>query len=124
MLCSRRHDTDRHLAVPVVQPWRRTAAHLPSVAAVALLTGVCVAGQSTWEALEPGAVGRGPPGELLVGPLYVLLSGAVGVLLARLVASAFTAPLLIVLCLFAPMASDEDSAARWSSPGACSSWRS
>ncbi|MFB9346685.1 ABC transporter permease [Streptomyces heliomycini] len=120
VLRSRRYDTDRHLAVLVVQPWRRTAGHLLSVAAVALLTGVCVAGQFTWEALKPGAVGHGSPGELLVGPLCVLLFGAAGVLLARLAPSAFAAPLLIVLCLFfallAPMASDEDSAARWLSP--------
>ncbi|MGW4022044.1 ABC transporter permease [Streptomyces sp. NPDC005009] len=117
VLRSRRHDTDRHLAVLVVQPWRRTAAHLLSVAAVALLTGVCVAGQFTWEALKPGAVGQGSPGELLVGPLCVLLFGAAGVLLARLTASAFAAPLLIVFCLFFGLfvstASDEDSAARW-----------
>ncbi|MFF5159046.1 ABC transporter permease [Streptomyces sp. NPDC000348] len=120
VLRSRRHDTDRYLAVLVVQPWRRTAAHLLSVAAVALLTGVCVAGQFTWEALKPGAVGHGSPGELLVGPLCVLLFGAAGVLLARLVPSAFAAPLLIVLCLFfalfAPMASDEDGATRWLLP--------
>lgn len=100
VLRSRRHDTDRHLAVLVVQPWRRTVAHLLSVAAVALLTGVCVAGQFTWEALKPGAVGHGSPGELLVGPLSVLLLGAFGVLLARLLASPFTAPLLIVFLLF------------------------
>ena len=100
VLRSRRHDTDRHFAVLVVQPWRRTVAHLLSVAAVALLTGVGVAGQFTWEALKPGAVGHGSPGELLVGPLSVLLLGAFGVLLARLLASPFAAPLLIVFLLF------------------------
>lgn len=100
VLRSRRHDTDRHLDVLVVQPWRRTAAHLLSVAAVALLTGVCVAGQFIWEALKPGAVGHGSPGELLAGPLSVLLLGVLGVLLARLLASPFVAPLLIVFLLF------------------------
>ncbi|MFD7687275.1 ABC transporter permease [Streptomyces sp. NPDC059781] len=99
VLRSRRYDTDRHLDVLVVQPWRRTAAHLLSVAAVALLTGVCVAGQFTWEALKPGAVGHGSPGELLAGPLSVLVLGALGVLLGRLLAAPFAAPLLLVVLL-------------------------
>ncbi|MEU7471425.1 ABC transporter permease [Streptomyces sp. NPDC044984] len=119
VLRSRRYDTDRHLDVLVVQPWRRTVAHLLSVAAVALLTGVCVAGQFTWEALKPGAVGHGSPGELLAGPLSVLLLGALGVLLARLLASSFAAPLLIVLLLFssllAPGSADEGWT-RWLAP--------
>jgi hypothetical protein len=100
VLRSRRHDTDRHLDVLVVQPWRRTVAHLLSVVVLALLAGVGVAGQFTWEALKPGAVGHGSPGELLAGPLSVLVLGALGVLLARLLASPFVAPLLIVFLLF------------------------
>lgn len=99
VLRSRRHDTDRHLTVLVVQPWRRTAAHLLSVVPAALLVAVCVGGQFTWEALKPGAVGHGSPGELLVGPLSVLLFGAFGVLLARVLAAPLAAPLLIVLML-------------------------
>ncbi|MFC8424449.1 ABC transporter permease [Streptomyces sp. NPDC057236] len=119
VLRSRRHDTDRHFAVLVVQPWRRTAAHLLSVAAVALLTGVCVAGQFTWEALKPGAVGHGSPGELLAGPLSVLLLGVLGVLLARLLASPFVAPLLLVLLLFFAMLTTgfgNEGWARWLAP--------
>ncbi|MFF6811062.1 ABC transporter permease [Streptomyces sp. NPDC012403] len=119
VLRSRRHDTDRHLAVLVVPPWRRTVAHLLSVAAVALLTGVCVAGQFTWEALKPGAVGHGSPGELLAGPLSVLLLGAFGVLLARLLASSFTAPLLIVFLLFSFLLTTgpgNEGWARWLAP--------
>jgi hypothetical protein len=118
-LRSRRHDTDRHLDVLVVQPWRRTAAHLLSVAAVALLTGVCVAGQFAWEALKPGAVGHGSPGELLAGPLSVLVLGALGVLLARLLGSPFVAPLLIVLLLFFLLLSPgpgNEGWARWLAP--------
>ncbi|GAA2260518.1 ABC transporter [Streptomyces atrovirens] len=99
VLRSRRHDTDRHFAVLVVRPWRRTVAHLLSVVPVTLLAAVCVAGQFTWEALKPGAVGHGSPGELLVGPLSVLLLGAFGVLLARLVSGPLAAPLLIVFLL-------------------------
>ncbi|MEZ3182475.1 ABC transporter permease [Streptomyces pimonensis] len=119
VLRSRRHDTDRHLAVLVVQPWRRTVAHLLSVAAVALLAGVCVAGQFTWEALKPGAVGHGSPGELLAGPLSVLLLGAFGVLLARLLASPAVAPLLIVFLLFYLLLSPgpgNEGWARWLAP--------
>ncbi|MGV9816485.1 ABC transporter permease [Streptomyces cellulosae] len=100
VLRSRRHDTERHLDVLVLPRWGRTVAHLLSVAAAALMTAVCVGGQFAWEALKPGAVGHGSPAELLVGPLSVLLLGAFGVLLARLVTAPFAAPLLIVLMLF------------------------
>jgi len=100
VLRAKRRDTERHFAVLVVQPWRRTAAHVLSVVPVAAVVASCVALQFTWEALKPGAVGRGSVGELLVGPLTVLLFGAAGVLLARLVASVAAAPLLIVFSLF------------------------
>ncbi|MEU3950129.1 ABC transporter permease [Streptomyces sp. NPDC029526] len=120
MLRARRHDTERHLRVLVLPQWCRTAAHLLSVVAVALLTAVCVAVQFTWEALKPGAVGQGEPGELLVGPLCVLLLGASGAVLARLVTSGLAAPLAIVLCLFYALLSSadtaEDSATRWLLP--------
>ncbi|MGX9872314.1 ABC transporter permease [Streptomyces cellulosae] len=99
MLRSRRQDTERHLDVLVLPRWGRTVAHLLSVGAAALVTALCVGGQFAWEALKPGAVGNGSPGELLVGPLSVLLLGAFGVLLARLVTAPFAAPLLIVLML-------------------------
>ncbi|KOW00095.1 ABC transporter [Streptomyces sp. NRRL B-1140] len=99
-LRSRRHDTERHLAVLVLPRWRRTAAHALSVVAVALLTAVCVAGQFGREALRPGAIGHGSVAELLVGPLTVLLCGLFGLLLAGLVRSALAGPLLVVLFLF------------------------
>ncbi|MFI8088230.1 ABC transporter permease [Streptomyces sp. NPDC086080] len=99
VLRSRRHDTDRHLSVLVVQPWRRTVAHLLSLVPVVLLVALCVGVQFTWHELRPGAVGHGSPGELLVGPLSVLLFGAFGVLLARLLPAPIGAPLLIVLML-------------------------
>ncbi|MFF9487183.1 ABC transporter permease [Streptomyces sp. NPDC014676] len=113
VLRSRRYDTDRHLDVLVVQPWRRTAAHLLSVAVVALLTGVCVAGQFIWEALKPGAVGHGSPGELLAGPLSVLVLGALGVLLGRLLAAPFAAPLLLVVLLFFSLLITDAGGERW-----------
>ncbi|MFD3733656.1 ABC transporter permease [Streptomyces sp. NPDC058632] len=119
VLRSRRYDTERHFAVLVLPPWRRTVAHLLSLLPAVLLVAVCVGGQFGWEALKPGAIGNGSPGELLVGPLSVLLLGAFGVLLARLFASAFAAPLLLVVLVFLAMFSTaprEGDATRWLMP--------
>ncbi len=99
-LRSRRHGTEPHFAVLTLPAWHRTAAHALSVVPAALLTAVCVAGQFTWAAVKPGAVGHGSPAELAVGPLTVLLFGLLGVLLARVVRSALAAPLGVVLLLF------------------------
>jgi hypothetical protein len=117
-LRSRRYDTERHFAVLVLPQWRRTAAHALSVVAAALLTAVCVAGQFGREALRPGAIGNGSVGELLVGPLTVLLFGTAGLLLAGLVRSALAAPLLVVfgLFLFAFFWGTSDDASRWLLP--------
>ncbi|MFF4271237.1 ABC transporter permease [Streptomyces sp. NPDC001536] len=100
VLRSARQDTERHFGVLVMGAGRRTAAHLLSIVPAVLLTAVCVTGQFGWEALKSAALGRGSVGELLVGPLTVLLFGAVGVLMARLVTSTFAAPLLVVVFLF------------------------
>ncbi|MFI8303582.1 ABC transporter permease [Streptomyces sp. NPDC085927] len=119
MLRSRRYDTERHFAVLVLPPWRRTVAHLLSLVPAVLLVAVCVTGQFGWEALKPGAVGNGSPGELLVGPLSVLLLGALGVLFARLSDSAFVAPLLLVVLLFFSLfaaAPQDGGATRWLMP--------
>ncbi|MEG3631990.1 ABC transporter permease [Streptomyces poriticola] len=96
----RRHGTEAQLSVLVLPAASRTAAHVLSVVPVALLTAVCVTGQFAWAALRPGAVGHGSPAELAVGPLTVLLLGAVGVLLARVVPAPLAAPLLAVGLLF------------------------
>ncbi|MEU4652355.1 ABC transporter permease [Streptomyces sp. NPDC023723] len=98
-LRSHRHGTAEWFGALVLSPGRRTAAHLLSLVPVVLLTALFVAWQFGWEALKPGAVGHGSPAELLVGPLTVLLLGAAGVLLARLVRSAWAAPLAAVLYL-------------------------
>ncbi|GAB2794652.1 ABC transporter [Streptomyces chlorus] len=119
VLRSRRYDTERHFAVLVLPPWRRTVAHLLSLVPAVLLVAACVGGQFGWEALKPGAVGNGSPGELLVGPLSVLLLGTFGVLLARLFASAFAAPLLLVVLLFSSLFAavpQDDDASRWLMP--------
>ncbi|WP_077799261.1 ABC transporter permease [Streptomyces sp. JHA26] len=103
VLRSARHGTEGQFAILVVEPWRRTAAHVLSVVPVVLLTAVCVAGQFAWEASKQGAIGSGSPAELLVGPLTVLLSGVLGVLLARVVRAPLAAPLLVV-CLLLTLA--------------------
>ncbi|MYU26234.1 ABC transporter permease [Streptomyces sp. SID8352] len=100
VLRSRRHGTEDHFGSLVLAPGHRTAAHVLSVVPAALLVAVCVAAQFTWEALKPGAIGHGSPGELLVGPLTVLLLGIVGVLLGRLAPAPVAAPLLVVCALF------------------------
>ncbi|MET7478552.1 ABC transporter permease [Streptomyces sp. NPDC005648] len=99
VLRSKRRDTERHFGVLPLEPWRRTAAHALSLVPVALLVAVGVGVQFGWSALKSGAVGSGSPAELLVGPLAVLLFGAFGVLVARLLPSGLTAS-LIVLFLF------------------------
>ncbi|MER7638082.1 ABC transporter permease [Streptomyces sp. NPDC126522] len=122
VLRSRRQDTDRHFGVLVLEPWRRTVAHVLSVVPVVALTALLVAAQFTWAVLEPGSVGRGSVNELLVGPLTVLLAGAVGVLLARVVPSPFAAPMLLVLAFFSTLflgavaSGGEGSATRWLVP--------
>ncbi|MFF5372128.1 ABC transporter permease [Streptomyces sp. NPDC013187] len=116
-LRSRRHGTERHFAVLVLPHWCRTVAHALSVVAAALVTAVCVAGQFGREALRPGAVGHGSVGELLVGPLTVLLFGLAGLLVAGLVRSPLAAPLLVVLFLFLFLFFPGlDSGARWLLP--------
>ncbi|WP_411151948.1 ABC transporter permease [Streptomyces sp. A30] len=114
-LRSRRRGTDRHFDVLVMEPWRRTVAHVLSVVPFAVLTALVVLGEFTWQALKPGAVGHGSVAELAVGPLYVMLCGALGVLFARLVPTVFAAPLLVLgLFTFSVFISAGTSDAEWS----------
>ncbi len=117
-LRSRRHGTEHHFAVLVLPPWRRTVAHALSAVAAALLVAGCVAVQFGREALRPGAIGQGSVGELLVGPLTVLLFGLVGLLLAELLRTALAAPLLVVvfLFLFLFFSGMSDDGSRWLLP--------
>ncbi|MER7404148.1 ABC transporter permease [Streptomyces sp. NPDC000070] len=117
-LRSRRHGTEHHFSVLVLPPWRRTVAHALSVVAAALLTAVCVAAEFGREALRPGAIGHGSVGELLVGPLTVLLSGLFGLLMAALVRSAIAAPLTVVFFLFLLLFGTgmSDGGVRWFMP--------
>ncbi|MDQ0775690.1 hypothetical protein QF026_004156 [Streptomyces aurantiacus] len=115
VLRSRRYGTDRHFDVLVVEPWRRTVAHVLSVVPAALFTAACVTFQFSWAAFKPGAAGTGSLAELAVGPLTVLLCGAGGVLLARLFPSVFAAPLLLVVLLFGMMFVATPAGPAWTS---------
>lgn len=119
-LRSRRRGTDRQFDVLLMEPWRRTVAHVLSVLPFAVLTALVVLGEFTRQALRPGAVGHGSPAELAVGPLYVLLCGAFGVLLARLVPTTFAAPVgvigFFVLSVFISAGTNDAEWSRWLSP--------
>ncbi len=95
-LRSRRRGTDRQFEVLVMESWRRTVAHVLSVVPFAVMTALIVLAEFMVQALRPGAVGHGSPAELAVGPLYVLLCGAAGVLAARLIPSVFAAPVIVI----------------------------
>jgi hypothetical protein len=96
VLRSRRHTTDRHFDILPMEQWRRTVAHGLSVLPFAAITALVVGFQFTWAALKPGAVGHGSPAELAVGPLAILLGGALGVLLARVIPIGFIAPPFVI----------------------------
>lgn len=119
-LRSRRRGTDRHFDVLVMEPWRRTVAHVLSAVPFAVFTAVVVLGEFTWLALRPGAVGQGSPAELAVGPLFVLLCGALGVLIARLVPTVFAAPVSVIglftLSVFISTGTGGAEWNRWLSP--------
>ncbi|MET7682718.1 ABC transporter permease [Streptomyces sp. NPDC005423] len=121
VLRSQRHATEAHFGVLVLEPWRRTVAHALSVVPVAAVVAVGVAVQFGRQAAESGAVGSGSVGELLVGPLSVLLFGAAGVLLARVVRRPFAVPLTVALLFFLFVAGpfsagSGEGAVRWLSP--------
>ncbi|MEU6353509.1 ABC transporter permease [Streptomyces sp. NPDC047072] len=114
-LRSRRRGTDRQFDVLVMEPWRRTVGHLLSVVPFVVVTALVVLADFTSQALRPGAIGHGSPAELAVGPLYVLLCGALGLLLARLVPTTFVAPVaVIVLFVFDAVLSTGQGSAQWS----------
>ncbi|MDV9175543.1 ABC transporter permease [Streptomyces sp. W16] len=119
VLRSQRHDTERLFGVLVLEPWRRTAAHALSILPVTGLVALGVAAQFGRQAVKSTAVGHGSMGELLVGPLCVLLCGAIGLLMARLVPKPFAIPvaavLLLVFSVLAPV-SIGGGATAWLTP--------
>ncbi|MEV6538300.1 ABC transporter permease [Streptomyces sp. NPDC051665] len=120
VLRSQRHDTERLFGVLVLEPWRRTAAHALSILPVTGLVALGVAAQFGWQAVKSTAVGTGSVGELLVGPLCVLLCGAIGLLMARLVPKPFAIPvaavLLLVFSVLAPVSIGGGGATAWLPP--------
>ncbi|MGW0837944.1 ABC transporter permease [Streptomyces prunicolor] len=120
VLRSQRHDTERLFGVLVLEPWRRTAAHALSILPVTGLVALGVAAQFGWQAAKSTAVGNGSVGELLVGPLCVLLCGAIGLLMARLVPKPFAIPvaavLLLVFSVLAPVSLGGGGATAWLTP--------
>jgi len=120
VLRSQRHDTERLFGVLVLEPWRRTAAHALSILPVTGLVVLGVAAQFGWQAVKSTAVGNGSVGELLVGPLCVLLCGAIGLLMARLVPKPFAIPvaavLLLVFSVLAPVSIGGGDATAWLTP--------
>ncbi|WP_046732841.1 hypothetical protein [Streptomyces humi] len=97
-LLNRRRGVEEQFSVLVMSAPRRTLAHALSVVPFAVGVGLVVGVQFGWAASRPGAVGHGSLAELAVAPLTVLLSGAVGVLLARALPHAAT-PVLFVIAL-------------------------
>ncbi|MEV7032818.1 ABC transporter permease [Streptomyces sp. NPDC093272] len=95
-LLDRRHGTAEQFSVLAMPLPRRTLAHVLSVVPFAVGVGLVVGVQFGRAALLPGAAGHGSLAELAVAPLTVLLSGAVGVLLARVLPHA-AAPVLFVI---------------------------
>jgi hypothetical protein len=81
------------LVLPV--PWR-TAALLLALLPFGLGVALLVALRIGVSAALPGAAGRPDPFELAVGPVAVVLLGAVGVLLGRLGQTTVVAPLLLL----------------------------
>ncbi|NEB03928.1 ABC transporter permease [Streptomyces sp. SID13726] len=119
-LRSRRRGTDRQFDVLAMERWRRTVAHILSIVPFAVFTALVVLAEFARQALRAGAVGHASPAELAVGPLYVLLCGAIGVLLARLIPTTFAAPFgviaFVVLSLFVSEATNDAAWSRWLSP--------
>ncbi|MFF2960736.1 ABC transporter permease [Streptomyces sp. NPDC057963] len=90
-----RHGTDAMFDLLVLPPRRRTCAHLLSLLPLAALSAAVAGARTGYAAIQDGAVGSPSGAELATGPLVVLLSGAIGVLAARLVRSVAAGPLMV-----------------------------
>jgi len=97
-MLNRRRGLEEQFGVLAMPPARRTLAHALSVVPFAVGVAVLVDVQFARAALRPGAVGHGSLFELAVAPLTVLLAGALGVLLARVLPHP-AAPLVFLLAL-------------------------
>lgn len=115
VLRSRRHGVEPVYAVMVLGIRARTLAHLLAVVPAAVLCALVACARIGYLAARPGAVGTIQWGEVATGPAVVLLAGVLGVLTARLIASAAAAPLVLaVLAVFTLVAAVQNSAGwRW-----------
>ncbi|MFE2292170.1 ABC transporter permease [Streptomyces sp. NPDC059452] len=94
-LRSYRHGTDAMFDLLVLPPWRRTWAQLLALLPVAALSAVLAGARIGYAAAQDAAVGTPSVVELATGPLVVLLAGAIGVFMARVVRSVVAAPLTL-----------------------------
>jgi len=100
VLRAHRHGTEEFYGVRLVPRWGRTTAHLLAVVPLAVIIGAAAVAHMLALSTVPAAVGRVNPAELATGPALVLLLGAAGVLLGRLVPTPAVAPLAVVVVLF------------------------
>lgn len=96
VLRARRHGTEESYGVLVLPRWARTAGHVLAGVPLALLAGVAAAAHVGVLAAARGAAGQVDPWEVATVPAVVLLLGALGVLVGRLVPSVAAVPLAIV----------------------------
>jgi hypothetical protein len=94
-----RHGAGGNLDVLALPQWRRTLASLLALIPAGLITALLAGVHITFLALHPNAAGRLSATELATGPATVVLFGAAGILLARLIRSALAAPLILVVLL-------------------------
>lgn len=108
-LRARRHGTAVLYDVLVLPDRWRVGAFLLAVAPAGLVAAGLIGVRIGVLAALPGAAGRPNPFELAVGPVVVVLLGAVGVLLARLVRLMIVAPLALLVLLVVTFASMLDT---------------
>ncbi|MCD0483147.1 hypothetical protein LO771_12200 [Streptacidiphilus sp. ASG 303] len=99
VLRARRHGAEGWFGTLLLRPGGRTLAHVLSVLPTAAVSALLAVWRLGWAASRPGASGHASAAELAAGPAAVLLLGAAGVLLGRLTASAFAAPLAVVVVI-------------------------
>jgi hypothetical protein len=99
VLRAHRDGTARLSQVLILPEHARTLAHLLTPLPLAVLGAVLAVARLAVLAIAAPAAGRPNPYELAIGPASVLLLGALGVLLGRLVRSAVAAPLALLVLL-------------------------
>jgi hypothetical protein len=99
VLRAHRDGTTKLGQVLILPDPQRTLAHLLAVVPVAVLGAVLILARIAVLAIFTPAAGHPNPYELAIGPVTVLVLGALGVLLGRLTRSAIVAPLVLLVLL-------------------------